>query len=233
MNNHLNTCFEDEYYLAVNKPNNVLIHHSYYARNEQEPTLVEIVEKQFGKYYPIHRLDRKTSGVLLFAKQKEDVAPIANQFENNTTSKLYKALVRGFVDQEGKIDSPVKNDKGVYKEALTYYRLNDTFHIDIPVQPYPTSRYSFVDFMPKTGRMHQLRIHANKISHPIIGDHRYGNRHHNKMFEEVLGLSNLFLHAQQLTFFHPILEKEISITAELPAFWEEAFKKLKSAAINS
>jgi len=228
----LEICYEDDYYFAVNKPNNVLVHHSYYARNEKELTLVELVVNQFGKYYPTHRLDRKTSGVILFAKDKEYVAPIGKQFEANETIKKYKALVRGFIDQKGEINTPVKNDKGIYKEALTYYQLTESFELDIPVQPYSTSRYSFIDFIPKTGRMHQLRIHANKMSHPIIGDHRYGNRHHNKMFAEQLGFPNLFLHAQELRFYHPMIEKEIIIEADLPSFWKDAFEKLKLAAFN-
>jgi hypothetical protein len=87
-------------------------------------------------------------------------------------------------------------------------------------QPYETSRYSLVEFTPKTGRMHQLRIHANKISHPIIGDPKYGNRHHNHMFIEKFGIDKLFLHAKSLEFEHPITNEKLKIQVEVPDFWE-------------
>ena len=90
---------------------------------------------------------------------------------------------------------------------------------DFSIPPYPTSRYSLVLMQPQTGRTHQLRIHANKISHPIIGDHKYGNRHHNHYFSDELGLSNLFLHAYRLCFKHPITGNQLNIKAKLPAFW--------------
>jgi tRNA pseudouridine65 synthase len=224
--------YEDDYCIVVNKPNNLLVHHSYFSRNIEEDSLVQLLKLQgYELPIPVHRLDRKTSGLLLLAKDKEFVKPFQELFESQDISKKYVALVRGFVEGNGVIDSPVKNDRGNYKDALTHYIGVNSLELDIPVEPYLTARYSYVEFEPKTGRMHQLRIHSNKISHPIIGDHKYGNRHHNQLFEDKFGLPNLFLHAFQLVFNHPFLEKEISIIGEKPLFWKEFESKIKDFII--
>jgi tRNA pseudouridine65 synthase len=212
--------FEDSFCLVVNKASDLLVHHSYYARNIEEDSLVEILRQQGQLAFPVHRLDRKTSGLILFAKEKEYVPAFQALFETNTIQKKYLALLRGHLPAAGTIDSPVKNDRGNYKEALTHYTCLQHIELPIPVEPYETARYSLVEFIPQTGRMHQLRIHANKISHPIIGDPKYGNRHHNHMFMERFGISHLFLHASSLEFKQPFTGEQISICASLPEFWK-------------
>jgi len=214
--------YEDDYCIVVNKPNNLLVHHSYFSRNIEEDSLVQLLKLQgYESPIPVHRLDRKTSGALLLVKQKDFVKPFQDLFESQEISKKYIALVRGHVAESGIIDSPVKNDRGNYKEALTLFKCVKKIELNIPVEPYATSRYSNVEFEPKTGRMHQLRMHANKMSHPIIGDHKYGNRHHNRMLEERLGLPNLFLHAFELRFKHPFTKVGVEISAEKPNFWKQ------------
>ena len=214
--------YEDEFCFIVNKPNNLLVHHSYYARNIDEDSLVQILKNMGHESpIPIHRLDRKTSGIILFSKTKENVSKFQDLFESNTITKKYIAVVRGHIDEKITIDTPVKNEKGNYKEALSELIPIKKITLNIPVQPYSTSRYSYVEFYPKTGRTHQLRIHANKISHPIIGDHKHGNRHHNHMFANDLGLTNLFLHAEELNFCHPFTNEQKNIIAKKPEFWKE------------
>ncbi len=219
--------FEDETILIVNKPNNVLIHKSYYARNIKDETLLELVYKQTGlKLYPVHRLDRKTSGVLVLAKQKEQVAIFQALFNTNEIQKTYLGIVRGFVSKPLLINSPVKNpDTQVYKEAETYCKPLQIVQLNIPVHPYETSRYSLVELKPSTGRMHQLRIHMNKTSHPIVGDYKYGDRFHNRMFENEFNCHNLFLHAVSLNFTHPLTKKQLSIKASIPEDWAKLFSK--------
>ncbi len=221
MSTEIDILYEDESILIVDKPNNVLVHHSYYARNIEDDSLLQVLQKQNqGKLYPVNRLDRKTSGIILLCKAKEKVSLFQDLFTKNEIKKTYLALVRGHILESGKIDSPVKNERGNYKEAQSLYRPLKHYVLNIPVKPYSTSRYTLLEFIPVTGRTHQLRIHANKLSHPIIGDHKHGNRHHNKMFEETLGLPNLFLHSHQLSFIHPIAETKIDITCDTPPFWQ-------------
>lgn len=211
--------FEDDFCLIVNKPSNLLVHHSYYARNIEEDSLAEILRNQGITSFPVHRLDRKTSGLILFAKKKEDVSVFQALFEENKIEKKYLALLRGHLSENGIIDSPVKNDRGNYKEAETHFTCIKQIELAIPVPPYETSRYSLVEFTPKTGRMHQLRIHANKIAHPIIGDPKYGNRHHNHMFIAKFGIDKLFLHAKSLEFIHPFTKENLKIEVDVPEFW--------------
>ncbi|MFK5959092.1 MAG: pseudouridine synthase [Lutibacter sp.] len=217
--------FEDDYIVIVNKPNNVLIHNSYYARNIKEPTLLNLLLKQFNQnFYPVHRLDRKTSGVLLLVKQKENVSMFQELFNSNSIEKTYLGIVRGLINTSIKIDSPVKNpDTMVYKAAETFCKPLLTKNLDIAVKPYDTSRYSLVELIPTSGRMHQLRIHMNKISHPIIGDYMYGDRFHNRMFEDEFNCHNLFLHANALKIEHPITNKIINIESSLPNNWYTIF----------
>ncbi|MBP8792514.1 MAG: pseudouridine synthase [Lutibacter sp.] len=219
--------FEDETIIIVHKPNNVLIHNSYYARNIKEPTLLDLLFEQLNYLcYPVHRLDRKTSGVLVLAKQKENVSKFQELFNSNEIQKTYLGIVRGFVSDSKLINSPVKNaDTNVYKDAETLCEPLQTIELEIPVQPYDKSRYSLVKLTPYTGRMHQLRIHMNKISHPIVGDYKYGDRFHNRMFETNFNCYNMFLHAYELKFKHPITANNITVTTSLPNDWLFIFNK--------
>ena len=225
----IDVLFEDDYCLIVNKPNNVLVHHSYYSRNIKDDSLLQLLTKQFDgqKFYPVHRLDRKTSGIILLVKEKEYVSKFQGLFTAKIIQKKYYAVVRGFVTDFGEIDTPIKNpDTGIYKEALTLYKKVSQIELNIPVLPYSTARYSILELEPKTGRMHQLRKHLNKIAHPIIGDHKYGNRHHNQMFETEFGIDYLFLHAFKLDFIHPYSNEFIHIKLKPPEFWTDLFQKI-------
>ena len=219
--------FEDDFIIAVNKPHNILIHKSHYARNLKGPTLLDVLFTQQGaSFYPIHRLDYKTSGVILLCKKKEYVVRFQELFDQNLIQKTYRAIVRGFAPQKLTIDSPVKNaDTLKYKDALTELTLLNQVSLDIAVHPYPGSRYSFVELSPKTGRMHQLRIHMNKISHPIVGDYKYGDRFHNRMFENNLLCENMFLHAFSVEFTHPFSKEKLKIKADFSENWLRLIEK--------
>lgn len=224
----LEIIFEDDYFICVNKPNNVLVHHAYHSRNvADEDSLLQIIKNEKGmKVFPIHRLDRKTSGIILLAKQKEFVSKFQELFTNNQIQKTYYGVVRGFTPDEKIIDSPVKGrDAKVHKEALTYLKTLHKITLDIPVKPYDSSRYSLVELLPKTGRMHQLRVHCNKISHPLMGDIKYGDKNHNTMFIENFKWENLFLHAGKLEFTHPFSSEKMLLKAEYPKNWNALFDK--------
>jgi len=216
--------FEDDYIIAVNKPNNMLVHHSIMANNIiDEKSLVQVLKNKYHvKYYPIHRLDRKTSGIILFSKEKENISKFQKLFINNKIQKTYCGIVRGFSPISLTIKSDVKGrDSNVYKCALTELKTLKTKEINIPITPYKTSRYSLVKLIPKTGRLHQLRIHLNKINHPLIGDPKYGDRFHNRMFVNKFNCDKLFLHAKQIEFIHPFTEEKINIIANFPSHWHK------------
>lgn len=218
--------FESQNWIIVNKPNNLLVHHSYYARNIREKSLVQILRSNFAEIYPVHRLDRKTSGIIVFARTKDAARYLQQQFEQGTVNKEYLALVRGYVEDEGIIDTPVRRaESDVYDDACTHYACLASVEVNRSVEPYSTARYSLIQLQPKTGRQHQLRKHMNKIAHPIIGDPKYGNRHHNHAFEEWFGHSKLFLHAHKIAF-QDMDGNKIELKAELPDFWSENLVEL-------
>lgn len=219
---------QDEYCILVNKPNNMLVHHAYHSRNNiDEESLLQLLENQLRKkVYPIHRLDRKTSGIILLSTKKEYVAKFQVLFTTNQIKKIYYGVVRGFTPDQMIIDSPVKGrDATVYKEAETHLKLLEQITIDIPVKPYKSSRYSLVQLSPKTGRMHQLRIHMNKISHPLINDAKYGDKNHDIMYHLQFEWKNLFLHAGSLEFIHPFTNKTLKLISSFSNDWIQLFKK--------
>jgi tRNA pseudouridine65 synthase len=226
----LEIIFEDKYIICVNKPNNVLVHHAFLSRNVgDEDSLLQLIDKELNlKVYPIHRLDRKTSGMILMAKEKEFVSKFQELFIAKEIQKTYFGVVRGFSPESKIIDSPVKGrDANVHKEALTHLKTLENIILDIPVKPYDSSRYSLVELLPKTGRMHQLRVHSNKISHPLIGDTKYGDKNHDVMFEDNFGWKNLFLHAGQLKFTHPFSLEKLVLKATFPKDWISLFDEFK------
>jgi tRNA pseudouridine65 synthase len=210
---NLDIIFEDDYLICVHKPNNMLVHHAHHSRNiSDETSLLQLIlaEKKI-KVYPIHRLDRKTSGIILL-------------FTTGKIQKTYFGVVRGFSPDTKTIDSPVKGrDANVHKEALTHLKTIAQITLDIPVKPYDSSRYSLVELSPKTGRMHQLRVHTNKISHPLIGDTKYGDKNHDVMFDENFGWKHLFLHAGILEFTHPFTSEVLTLKASFPKDWIALF----------
>ena len=224
----LEIIYEDDFIICANKPNNILVHHAFHSRNvADEDSLLQLIENEKGlKTYPIHRLDRKTSGIILLAKQKEYVSKFQELFTNNEISKTYFGVVRGFSPESKIIDTPVKGkDANVHKDALTHLKTLENVTLNIPVKPYDSSRYSLIELSPKTGRMHQLRVHTNKISHPLIGDAKYGDKNHDVMFDENFGWKNLFLHAGKLEFIHPFSLENLILKASFPKDWIALFKE--------
>ncbi|MDA8893751.1 pseudouridine synthase [Flavobacteriaceae bacterium] len=224
----LEIIYQDSYCLLVTKPNNVLVHHAHHSRNKiDEVSLIQIIENQFGKrYYPIHRLDRKTSGIILLASKREYVASFQALFTTNEIQKIYFGVVRGFSQEYLIINSPVKGrDALVYKDAETQLKLLDKITLDIPVNPYDSSRYSLVELKPITGRMHQLRIHMNKVSTPLINDAKYGDKNHDLMYAKQFGWKNLFLHAGSLEFIHPFTNQKLILKSSFSEDWIQLFQK--------
>lgn len=224
----LEVIFEDKYFICVSKPNNMLVHHAHHSRNvADETSLLQLIQEEKGiKTFPIHRLDRKTSGIILLAKETTYVSKFQELFTNNEIEKTYYGVVRGHSPETKTIDSPVKGrDANVHKEALTHLKTLAQVILEIPVKPYDSSRYSLVEMKPKTGRMHQLRVHTNKISHPLIGDAKYGDKNHDVMFDENFGWKNMFLHAGKLIFTHPFSKEELILKAPFPKDWISLFEE--------
>ncbi len=234
----LEILYQDEHLVAVNKPAGLLVHRSPVDRREKK-VVVQILRNQIQKrVYPVHRLDRPTSGVLLFALSPETARKASILFQSGSTKKRYIAVVRGHIPESGMIDYPVKEVKDRYipfqdqdtrnsYPAVTMYNRLAAIEIPVEVDRYPSTRYSLVELIPQTGRRHQLRYHMKHISHPIIGDTRYGQTPHNQFFRKQFQCNQLLLCAKELILPHPVTGEEVRIVAPFsPVFHKilEAFQ---------
>lgn len=210
----LEILFKDDDFVAINKPHGLLVHRSKYA-DEANVFAVQELRNQIGQYvWPCHRLDRKTSGVLLFALNEQANSLMQQQFANNQTIKTYRCIVRGFTDDKGIIDYALINDKDKKQDAITAYKTIKQSEIEVPFGKFNTSRYSLVEVYPKSGRLHQIRKHFAHIFHPIIADRPHGCNKQNGLFKERWKMDTMMLYAKQLQFNHPILKTEITINAQ-------------------
>ncbi|MBC6109269.1 pseudouridine synthase [Pedobacter fastidiosus] len=211
----LEIIYQDEYLVAINKPHGLLVHQSSIARDATEFAL-QMLRDQIGKHVsPVHRLDRKTSGILLFAFDKVSETAMQQQFMNAETNKKYLAILRGFAPDSMDIDYPLTKENGTIQEAFTSFRTLQRAEVDVAFGKHTTSRYSLVEATPKTGRMHQLRKHFSHILHPIIGDRTHGCNKQNKFFLEQWNMTTMLLHASELSFTHPITSDKIHLKADL------------------
>ncbi len=213
---------ESSDWIAIDKPAALLVHPSPLSRKEDSAQM--ILERQLGtRLLGVHRLDRPTSGVLLFAKNTQAAARISEAFRNRLTQKHYFAIVRGHLaisDQWTLIDRPLtkilKNgEHSDRKPARSFYRVTHHLTFPYPIGKYPEARYSGVEVRIETGLTHQIRRHLAGISHPIIGDTIYGDGRHNQATRKEWGLHRLFLHSTRLA----IPELEIDLVAPVPSAW--------------
>lgn len=215
----LSILYESEELIAINKPNGLLVHRSPIAK-DVEFFALQLLRDQINQHVtPIHRLDRKTSGVLLFAKDNEIVAPIQDALK--TANKRYLAIVRGFFPGEITVNHPLLNEKNKLQEAETAFRCLEQVTLPLPFGKHDTSRYSLIEAFPKTGRMHQIRKHCNHLRHPIIGDRPHGCNKQNKLFLETWNHTTMLLHAFSLAFINPFDKKSVQIEAPLPDSFKE------------
>ncbi|MGF2736149.1 pseudouridine synthase [Marinobacter sp. DUT-1] len=232
--NPLQELYRDDQLLVVHKPAGLLVHRSPIDKHETEFALQYARSLNGGEHvYPVHRLDRPTSGVLVFARDPETARRLGLAMMAGKVSKTYLAMVRGWPPGEGTIDHPLREEpedrrlKGQerpVRDARTRYRTLATTEIPVAVEKYPTSRYAMVELYPETGRKHQLRRHMKHISHPIIGDANHGRGRHNRYFAERFGEGRLMLAATRMAFSHPVSGERVIFDAPL----EQSFLQVMS-----
>tara|TARA_R110002012_G_scaffold99980_1_gene238290 strand:- start:79805 stop:80503 length:699 start_codon:yes stop_codon:yes gene_type:complete len=211
----LEVIYRDEHIIAINKPHGLLVHRTKIA-TETDLFALQLLRDQIGqKVYPVHRIDRKTSGILLFALSEEVNSSLTAVFRNQKIEKTYWAIVRGFTDSEGTIDYPLRKENGQVQEATTHYQTLAQTEIDVPLGKFETSRYSLLEVEPKTGRMHQIRKHLAHIDHPIIADRPHGCNKQNKLFKEKWSMDSMLLHAKEVKFKHPVSGDVVHIKANI------------------
>lgn len=226
MREELPVLYRDDHLVAVHKPSGLLVHRTVLDRHETR-FAVQILRDQIGQHvHPVHRLDRGTSGVLLFALDRDIGRALSAQFETQQVEKTYLAIVRGHPDMAGIIDHPLTRQYDDYEfrnvaanaeaqSAITRYRRLATIELPHRVDRYPTSRYALLELSPETGRRHQLRRHLKHVAHPIIGDATYGKGRHNRLFQELFGCHRLLLACLAMRLAHPVSGEPLTLTASL------------------
>jgi tRNA pseudouridine65 synthase len=218
----LEIVYQDDYIVAINKPHGLLVHRSPIA-SDVKVFAMQTLRNQLDRHvFPVHRIDRKTSGILLFAFSKEILTTFSKLFEEQKITKEYEAIVRGWTPDKFSSEREIGNDKGVKQSASTTFSTIETFEKNWVSTKYPTSRYSHILAFPKTGRYHQIRKHLNHLSFPIICDRPHGCKDQNRFFKQTFEISTMPLHARKLSFHHPYLNKQICIEAPL----QPEFKKI-------
>jgi|SRR6185312_2650031 len=219
--------YQDERIVVIDKPRGYHVHppETNAHKVPRSKVILYLLRDQIGKkLFPVHRLDAGTSGVLLFALDSEAAALLQKQFVEKKVKKIYWALVRGhFPEVSGQIDLPLELDTtGALAESLTSYQVLKKLELPQAVGgKYPTSRYSWLEVEPHTGRFHQIRRHMNRISHPVIGDATHGDSRHNLFFRETLKISGLCLRAIRLEIELPWLQERKKIQAGPVLQWKK------------
>lgn len=225
----LTLLYGDDVVQAIDKPPGLLVHRTGLDAGETRFALQMLRDQLDRPVWPVHRLDKGTSGVLLFALDADTARTLHQGFETGLgVAKTYRAIVRGWPDDDGLIDHALKRmpddmrDQRVeFQEAQTRYKTLERYELPIPQgDRFPTTRAALVELMPLTGRRHQLRRHMGHIAHPIIGDATHGKGQLNRDLAAFLGVQRLWLHACQLTLPHPASGAPLTLEAGPGPEWE-------------
>jgi tRNA pseudouridine65 synthase len=211
----LDIVYQDEHLIAINKPHGLLVHRSSIANDAKEFALQMLRDQINRRVSPVHRLDRKTGGLLLFAFEKDVESSLHQQFRDGGVTKRYLAIVRGYAPDSMDIDYPLVKENGAIQDAFTSFVTLKRAELDVPLGKHPTSRYSLVEATPTTGRMHQLRKHFAHIFYPIIGDRKHGCNKQNRFFKSEWDMTTMLLHASELEFVHPVTQERIHLKATI------------------
>ncbi|WP_106475902.1 pseudouridine synthase [Phytohalomonas tamaricis] len=216
--------YRDDALIVVHKPSGALVHRSALDRNAPQIVLQQLRDQIGQRVYPVHRLDRPTSGLLLFGLNSSITAALAEEFSQHRVHKRYLAVVRGIGPQEAQLDWPLREEDGKRPKhempamaAVTHVKRLDSVELTVHVDRYPTSRYSLMEAVPLTGRRHQIRRHLSHCGHPIIGDAKHGKGVHNRFFRDRLDAGRLLLAAVGLTIWHPVIGRTLCLSAPVEA----------------
>ena len=227
--------FEDESVMVINKPAGWVVNDAKTAKNNpilqnwlKENKTYEISKSVEFRSGIVHRLDKETSGVMIVAKNEHAFRSLQKQFKNREVKKKYVALVHGSLkEKSGDIDVeigrlPWRKDRfGVLsggRNSFTSYKVKDEYQND------ENEKFSYVEFYPKTGRTHQIRVHAKHIGHPIVSDSFYAGRKTSR--NDKKWCPRLFLHASSISFTHPEKGERVSYSVELSGDLKQALSSL-------
>jgi len=214
--------YQDEWFVAVVKPAGLVVHASEDAPHRD--TCIRRLRSQLGRrVFPCHRLDRPTSGLLLFAFSGQLARPVFEAFERREIGKSYWALCRGWLQPgQEELERPIDG-----RWALSRFATLAQYQLPIGVGRYPGSRYSLVEVRPVSGRRHQIRRHLKHLGHPILGDSQHGDLEHNRTFRRIWGFEGIFLASRTLELTHPLTGQPWSLAAPLAWRLEACLEQLE------
>lgn len=217
--------YTDESVVVVDKPAGIAVHRSHLVGADDD-YLVDRVREQTGRtLYLAHRLDRATSGAIVFAASKEDAAELGQQFMQRDVDKTYLAVCRGWPAESGEIDYPLDAPgQRETKPAVTRWHTVASAELAVPMGRYPVQRYALLSVTPETGRYQQIRRHLHHISHHVIGDTTHGRGDHNRLFRIHLRVHRMLLHAWRIGFRHPRSGEALMIEAPPDADWQRVLQ---------
>jgi tRNA pseudouridine65 synthase len=213
--------YHDQDLVIVDKTSGVPVHAGPMADPTDVPLLQRVRDQLGAPVFPCHRLDRATSGVVIFALDKHILSLVSSSWTD--VEKIYSAFVRGWPPSALSIDEPLHVD-GQMKPAITHCGVKKKYLVPWPSHSFPQTRYSLLCITPETGRFHQIRRHLNHRGYPILGDTTHGDGEQNRLVREHLQLNRLMLHCQKLKFNHPRTGQDLTVEAPFPFF--EQVKKL-------
>jgi RluA family pseudouridine synthase len=210
--------YEDHYLIIVDKPGGLSVLPDGWEKDSEY--LVKILEEQYGKIFIVHRLDKLTSGVMVFARDAETHRALNIQFDNHEAQKTYHAILEGNPKWEEKTAKhPLRSNVGHKHRTMVDDKNGKPSETRFRViKRYQES--ALVEARPMTGRTHQIRVHAYALGHPLVEDVLYGAR-------DFYGLPRPMLHAQSLTFIHPATKERVKFSAPHPEDFEKALKILQ------
>ncbi|PMR74320.1 pseudouridine synthase [Billgrantia endophytica] len=232
MSEALSILHQDDHLVAVHKPAGLLVHRTPLARGERDFLLQRLRDQLGRRVYPVHRLDRPTSGVMVFALSPDVATRLGDAFATRRVAKRYLAVVRGIGPERDRLEYPLREEDGSRPkaempamEAMTEVRRLDSVELPVRVDRYPQSRYSLMEARPLTGRRHQIRRHLSQRGYPIIGDAKHGKGNHNRFFGEQLHCPRLLLAAVGLSFDHPMEAHRLDVSCALDACMTALFER--------
>ncbi|UTA49642.1 pseudouridine synthase [Simiduia sp. 21SJ11W-1] len=228
--------YQDEHLVVINKPTGLLVHRSPIDRHETR-FAVQLLRDQLGQHvYPVHRLDKPTSGLLVFALNGDVARALSEKFNDKTIKKQYLALCRGYMPSQrldyalsvklDRIADKHKQQDKAAQPAITDFTTLATCELPYAVDRYPVSRYSLVLCEPHTGRKHQIRRHLKHAGHPIIGDAKHGKSVHNRFFANTFQADHLLLSAVGLDFSHPVTGTRLTLNCAAAPKFIQAIKRI-------
>ena len=232
---HFTILHNDASLVAIHKPAGLLVHRTHLDRESRDFALQMTRDAIGASVWPVHRLDKATSGLLVFAKSPGAARQLGDTFTNREVTKHYLAICRGWLADAGTIDRPLKSESGgqrAAKTALTRFECLAHAEVAHTIGRFDHQRYSLVLLTPTTGRKHQLRRHLNHIGHPIVGDVAHGDRHHNHFFHQWLGQHRLYLAATELWLPHPDTGQTLHLQAPLEPSFQSTLNALAWQPVN-